>query len=91
MTLITENPEERKYAKVARPYPYGTIDFTGDGFVIGAARMESKAPNMFRQAVYPSGKVVVQGAYAWTQGNEGGVVWRDLPLVKVDDEGNELV
>lgn len=89
MTIITEHPEERKYAKIRRPYEFGSIGFNGSGFVVAPARIESQYPNMFRQAVYPNGKVVVQGAYAWSKGNEGGVVWRDLPLVNVDEEGKE--
>lgn len=35
-------------------------------------------------------EVPLQGAYAWSQGDVGGVVWKDLPLVDVDEEGKEL-
>lgn len=91
MTVISEHPEERKYAKIKRPYEFGSIGFTDGGFVVAPARIESPYPNVFRQAVYPNGKVVIQGAYAWSQGSDGGVIWRDLPLVNVDDEGKELV
>jgi hypothetical protein len=52
--------------------------------------VESQFPNMFRQAVYPNGEVVIQGAYAWTEGNEGGVIWKDLPLVYVNEAGQEI-
>jgi len=45
---------------------------------------------MFRQAVYPDGEVVIQGAYAWSQVSEGGVICKDLPLVYVDVDGKEL-
>lgn len=48
-------------------------------------------PHTFRIAEYPDGRQVIQGAYAWREGfNEGGVTWRDLPLVKVDANGIRL-
>lgn len=40
--------------------------------------------------MYPNGKVVVQGAYAWSEGSMGGIIWKDLPLVCVDDDGKEI-
>ena len=44
-----------------------------------------------RLAQYPDGRVVTQGAYQWTQGFNGGVVWRDMPIVLVDATGQEVV
>lgn len=90
MTVISESPEDKKYAKVKRPYEFGSMAFTGDGFVIAPARIESQYPNMFRQAVYPNGELTIQGAYAWSQGNDGGVIWKDLPLVYVNEDGQEI-
>jgi hypothetical protein len=90
MTVIPDSPEERKYAKVKRPYEFGSLAFSDGGFRVAPARVESQFPNMFRQAVYPNGEVVIQGAYAWTEGNEGGVIWKDLPLVYVNEAGQEI-
>jgi hypothetical protein len=69
----------------------GSIGFNDGFFNVAPARVESKYPNVFRAAKYPNGAVRIQGAYAWTQGNEGGVVWKDLPLVNVDEDGQEIV
>ena len=90
MTVISDNPDERQYAKIKRPYEFGSLVLGDGGLRIAPARVESQYPNMFRQAVYPDGEVVIQGAYAWSQGNEGGVIWKDLPLVYVDKHGQEL-
>ena len=69
----------------------GTLDWDAtDGFQITPARIESAFPNGFRVAQYPDGSQKIQGAYAWSQGQLGGVEWRDLPLVRVDDCGREL-
>lgn len=90
MTVISDHPEERRYAKIRRPYEFGSLTLTDSGFKIATARVESPFPNMFRQAIYPDGEITIQGAYAWSQGNEGGVIWKDLPLVYVDKHGQEL-
>lgn len=60
------------------------------GFHIAPARVESRFPNAFRMAQYPDGSRRIQGAYAWSQGREGGVVWKDLPMVQVDEDGQEV-
>ena len=73
-----------------KPWPYGSIDLTDDGLVIAPARVEAQYPNMLRAARYPNGEIRIQGAYAWSQGDEGGLIWRDLPLVEVDEEGQEV-
>ena len=90
MTVISENPEERVYQNVRRPYEFGSITFEDGGFNVAPARIESQYPNAFRQAMYSNGKVVVQGAYAWSEGSMGGIIWKDLPLVCVDDDGKEI-
>ena len=56
-----------------------------------ACRMEGYAPTHFRVAVYPDGSQRVQGAYPWTQGSAGGVTWRDLPIVTVNVDGQEVI
>ena len=45
----------------------------------------------FRMAQYPDGSQRLQGAVRWTEGFMGGIEWRDLPLVKVDDSGKEVM
>lgn len=54
-------------------------------------RSESTQPCVFRYARYPNGDLRVQGGYMWHEGWSGGIVWRDLPIVDVDDDGNELI
>lgn len=61
-----------------------------EGLVCAPARIEAAFPNGFRMAVYPDGSRRLQGAYSWTQGVEGGVIWRDVPEVRVDAEGRPL-
>ena len=53
-------------------------------------RIESLEPKGFRVAEYPDGARRIQGAYPWAQGLKGGVTWRDLPLVKVNEQGEEI-
>lgn len=58
---------------------------------LSVPRKEESVPHSFRLAQYPCGKLRVQGAYAWHEGfNEHGVVWRDLPVVEVDERGRAL-
>lgn len=90
MTVLVEHPDEKKYAKFKRPYDFGSLAFDNGRFVVAPARIESAYPNAFRAAKYPDGKVRIQGAYAWSQGSDGGVFWKDLPLVNVDESGKEI-
>ncbi len=55
-----------------------------------AARIE-QALAAVRLVEYPNGSHRLQGAVKWSEGTMGGVEWRDLPLVKVDDNGKEVV
>lgn len=85
-----DKPEEERIYTVRRPYEFMSLDLAPGGFKVSPARVESQYPNLFREAIYPDGTTAIQGAYAWTQGNEGGVVWRDLPQVYVDATGKEI-
>lgn len=76
--------------RLRRPYEFGSLGFVDGSFKVSPARVESPYPNVFRAARYPNGQTRIQGAYAWSQGDEGGVVWRDLPLVNVDENGQEI-
>ena len=55
-----------------------------------AARIVDAHPKTVRFVVYPDGRESLQGAYQWSQGFDGGIEWRDLPLIKVDAHGREL-
>lgn len=71
--------------------PMGIMSFSGDsGFRVAPARITDMTPRAYRLASYPDGSVRLQGMYAWTQGNEGGVFWEDVPIVSVDDSGKEI-
>ncbi len=56
----------------------------------GAGRMEDMNPHGFRLAQYPDGNKRLQGAYQWSQGQQWGVVWRDIPTVYVGNDGEEV-
>ena len=80
MAHLTENP-----------LLMGRLDWdVDDGFKCSPARIEAAFPNGFRMAQYPNGGVRIQGAYAWSQGDLGGIIWKDLPLVQVDGDGQEI-
>lgn len=51
------------------------------------ARTEERIPRDLRYAQYPDGSKRLQGAFFWTRGFEQGLVWRDIPMVLVDERG----
>jgi hypothetical protein len=55
-----------------------------------AARIVSGAPQYFRQARKPDGQIVIQGGYVWHEGFASGIEWKELPIVDVDENGNEI-
>jgi len=70
--------------KVSTVNPLPRIPYT-----VGASRLVAMEPRSFRMAQYPDGSKRIQGGYAWSQGTKGGIEWRDLPLVYVDNTGQE--
>lgn len=52
--------------------------------------VEETQPSVFRQARYPNGMIVLQGGHRWTKQHDCGITWKPLPLVDVDEEGNEI-
>ncbi len=59
---------------------------------IKPCRIEQTVPTDFRVAVYPDGVKRLQGAYHWQEGwNTQGYVWKDIPMVMVDDNGKEIL
>ena len=49
-------------------------------------------PSDFRFARKPDGRLILQGAYHWHSETElsGGIEWKDLPVVDVDENGKEI-
>lgn len=43
------------------------------------ARIESGSPVGYRLARKPDGDIVLQGAFQWSQGCDGGIEWREIP------------
>ena len=68
-----------------------TTNFFVPGITLKSIRSESNTPCTFRYARYPNGELQVQGGYMWQEGWQNGITWRDLPIVDVDDDGNELI
>lgn len=50
----------------------------------------SALPTVFRFAQYPDGSKRLQGGHPWTQGFMAGIDWVDLPLVKVNEQGEAI-
>jgi hypothetical protein len=48
------------------------------------------SPHNFRLAQYPDGNKRLQGAYQWSQGQQWGIEWRDIPTVYVGNDGQEI-
>lgn len=72
------------------PLLMGTLEWESDsGLRIAPARIEAHFPNAFRIARFPGGREELQGGYAWSQGKEGGIFWKALPVVFVDEAGME--
>lgn len=46
-----------------------------------SGRTESGTPTAYRLAQDPWGKIMLQGAYQWSDGMDGGFEWRDIPTV----------
>jgi len=64
------------------------VNTSGSGCI--APRIEDKDPVGFRIAQYPNGVRVIQGSYQWSQGHKWGHIWKDLPMVLVGDDGQEI-
>jgi hypothetical protein len=53
-------------------------------------RQDSDRPITYRRVIYPDGRETLQGGYPWVQGVQGGIDWRDMPVVPVDAEGRAI-
>jgi hypothetical protein len=71
--------------------PYGELQsIRTNSMGIKAARIESTHPSAYRTVEYPDGQQKLQGAYVWYEGFLQGVTWKDIPIVKVNEQGVEL-
>lgn len=76
----------------AGPVPTdGTITsmqiYTGN---IATVRSEESVPRYYRQVQYPDGRIELQGGYSYGNAQEQGIRWEALPLVQVNEQGEEL-
>lgn len=72
---------------------YSEVFGVGGLFYAGmeVTRVVSKTPTSYRQVCYPDGTLELQGAYPWQEGTlRRGVEWRDLPVVMVNLDGQEI-
>ncbi|MGH1461238.1 MAG: hypothetical protein ACRBB6_04300 [Neptuniibacter sp.] len=53
-------------------------------------RTQELIPRNIRFGNYPDGSLRLQGAYFWTEGFKSGVTWEDIPVVQVDENGQEI-
>jgi len=49
---------------------------------IAAAKMRSNQPVAYRLVQKVDGTLVLQGAFYWTEGSNGGHDWEDIPTIK---------
>lgn len=61
-----------------------------EGYYTAPFRTVSNVPTTFRVAEYPDGARSIQGGYPFTEGWVSGIEWRDLPMVKVGEDGQEI-
>lgn len=52
------------------------------GGKVTGARAESTTPAAYRLMEKADGRLVLQGAYQWSEGSVGGHEWRDVETVK---------
>lgn len=57
---------------------------------IAALRSEESVPRFYRQVQYPDGRIVLQDAYHWFEGWQGGFTWKEMPIIQVDEQGVPL-
>ena len=48
---------------------------------IGAAKVRSNQPVAYRLMQKADGTMVLQGAFYWTEGSNGGHDWEDIPTI----------
>lgn len=61
-----------------------TKNFVRASLPANRSRMESIHPITYRLAKR-AGEMVLQGGFQWAEGESGGIEWRDMPTVNLDD------
>lgn len=59
----------------------GIIDVT-----IGASKVKSLQASSYRLLQKADGTIVLQGAFGWTEGVNGGYDWEDIPTIIEEPE-----
>ena len=54
------------------------------------ARVTAHSPYIFRIVQYPNGRRDLQGGYSWYEGWKSGTIWKEMPVILVDDNGMEF-
>jgi len=57
---------------------------------VQAIRTQELSPRNIRFANYPDGSLRLQGAFFWNEGFRSGYEWRDIDVVQVDENGQEI-
>lgn len=47
-------------------------------------RIEELRPLAYRLAKKPDGTLVLQGAFRWSEGECGGLEWREIPTIELE-------
>ena len=51
------------------------------GLTIGASKVKSMQASSYRLLQKTDGTTVLQGAFYWTEGSNGGHDWEDIPTI----------
>ncbi len=62
----------------------------GKGPGLGDIKHRFAVSDVLRVAQYPDGSVRLQSQCLWSHGETGGLAWVDLPMVLVDETGQEI-
>jgi len=68
----------------------GTVGHMMPLDVTAAVRTVGTVPIGFRFGKYPDGSCRLQGCYMWNEGIKHGQLWKDIPTVFVDQQGQAI-
>lgn len=54
------------------------------------SRTVADTPYTFRIVMYPDGRQALQGGYSWYENWKSGTIWKEMPVILVDDNGMEF-
>lgn len=78
MTNSITHPKEY-FTEAEMPFP-----------ITQALRTVADSPYTFRIVQYPDGRQALQGGYSWHEGWKFGTIWKEMPVILVDDNGMEF-